>query len=81
MSKILIIAELDGHALNSSTAKCVNCASQLDADAIDVAIFSDQCDSAATTAAAISGVSRVLSVESPGNEHALAATFAPQAVA
>jgi electron transfer flavoprotein alpha subunit len=81
MSKVLIIAELAGHALNGSTAKCVNCASQLGADAIDIVIFSDQCGTAATAAAAIAGVSRVLSVESPANEHALAATLAPQAVA
>jgi len=81
MSKILVIAELDGHQLNPSTAKCVACASQLSASAIDVVIFSDQCGAAAAAAAAIQGVSRVLTVESAQNQDPLAAVLAPQAVA
>jgi len=81
MSKVLVIAELDGHKLNASTAKCIACASQLAAAAIDVIIFSDQCGAAATAAAAIAGVSRVLTVEAAHNSGALAAVLAPQAVA
>jgi electron transfer flavoprotein alpha subunit len=80
MSKVLVIAELNGTQLNPSTAKCVACASQLSADAIDVIVFSDQPAEAATAAAAIAGVSRVLTVEAPHNANALAAVLAPQAV-
>jgi hypothetical protein len=80
MSKVLVIAELDGHQLNPSTAKCIACASQLAAAAIDVIVFSDQCGDAATAAATIAGVSRVLTVESAQNKDPLAAVLAPQAV-
>ncbi len=80
MSKVLVIAELDGHQLNPSTAKCITCASQLSAAAIDVIIFSDQCGDAAAAAAAIEGVSRVLTVEADQNKDSLAAVLAPQAV-
>jgi electron transfer flavoprotein alpha subunit len=80
MSKVLVIAELDGHQLNPSTAKCIACASQLAAAAIDVIVFSDQCGDAATAAATIAGVSRVLTVESAQNKNPLAAVLAPQAV-
>ena len=39
MSKVLIVAEhLDGK-LNSSTARCVTCARDLKADAIDVLVL------------------------------------------
>jgi electron transfer flavoprotein alpha subunit len=65
MSKILVIAELDGHALNPSTAKCVACATALDATEINVLILSDQCGEAAAAAAQITGVAKVLTVEAP----------------
>ena len=39
MAKILIIAEHDGSALNTSTAKCVSCASAIDGAEIDIAVF------------------------------------------
>jgi len=81
MSKVLVIAELNGTQLNPSTAKCVACASQLSADAIDVIVFSDQTADAGAAAAAIAGVSRVLTVEAAHNANALAAVLAPQAVA
>jgi electron transfer flavoprotein alpha subunit len=78
MSKVLIIAELDGHNLNPSTAKCVACAAELGADSIDIAVFSDSCADAAAAAAGIAGVSKVLTVESEQNKHPLAAVLAPQ---
>jgi electron transfer flavoprotein alpha subunit len=81
MSKVLIIAELDGHKLNPATAKCVACASKLAASSLDVIVLSDQCSEAATAAAAISGVSRVLKLEAAHNQHALAAVLAPQIAA
>lgn len=81
MTKVLIVAELDGTQLNPSTAKCVACANELGAAAIDVAVLSDQCGAAAAAAAELSGVSRVLTVEAPHNAHPLAAVLAPQLVA
>jgi electron transfer flavoprotein alpha subunit len=79
MSKVLIIAELNGTALNPSTAKCVTCAQALSAASVDIAVFSDQCAEAATTAAGLQGVNKVLAVESGANKHPLAAVLAPQA--
>ena len=81
MSKVLVIAELDGKQLNPSTAKCVACASKLQPESIDVVIFSDQAGDAAAAAASIHGVSRVLTAEAEFNRNALAAVLAPQVVA
>ena len=81
MSKVLVIAELDGHTLNPSTAKSVACAAQLNADAVDVLVLSDQCAEAANAAAEIDGVSRVLTVEAAHNAAPLAAVLAPQIAA
>ena len=80
MSKVLIIAELTGTALNPSTAKCVTCAQALSPESVDIAVFSDQCGDAATTAAGITGVNKVLTIEAEVNGHPLAAVLAPQAV-
>jgi electron transfer flavoprotein alpha subunit len=81
MSKVLVIAELDGHSLNPSTSKCVACASQLGAADISVLVLSDQCGEAAATAAQIDGVSKVLTVEAAHNANPLAAILAPQIAA
>ncbi len=81
MSKVLVIAELDGHSLNPSTSKCVACASALDGAEIDVLILSDQCGAAAASAAEISGVGKVLTIEAPHNANPLAAALAPQIAA
>lgn len=81
MSKVLVIAELDGHALNPSTSKCVSCATALGASDIDVLILSDSCSDAASAAAQISGVSKVLTVEGNHNANPLAAVLAPQIAA
>jgi len=81
MSKILVIAELDGHALNPSTSKCVTCATALDATEINVLILSDQCGEAAAAAAQIAGVGKVLTVEAAHNAQPLAAVLAPQIAA
>jgi electron transfer flavoprotein alpha subunit len=81
MSKVLIVAEhLDGK-LNSSTARCVSCAKDLKADAIDVLVLAADATAIAADAAKIDGVSKVLSVTRAENAHALAATCAPQIVA
>jgi electron transfer flavoprotein alpha subunit len=81
MSKILVIAELVGHALNPSTAKCISCAAQLSGASIDILVLSDQCAEAAQTAAGIEGVSKVLTVEAAHNASPLAAVLAPQIAA
>ncbi len=81
MSKILIVAELDGNSLNSSTRKCVACAAATGADSIDVLILSDQCGAAAAAAAQIAGVNKVLTVEAAHNAAPLAAVLAPQIAA
>ncbi|HEU4529758.1 MAG TPA: electron transfer flavoprotein subunit alpha/FixB family protein [Steroidobacteraceae bacterium] len=78
MSKILIVAEHDGARLNPSTAKCVSCARQIQGAEIVIAVLSAGKAEIATQAAQIEGVTRVLRVDSPANEHALAATWAPQ---
>jgi electron transfer flavoprotein alpha subunit len=78
MSRILIVAEhLDGK-LNASTAKCVTCAREIGADAIDVLVLAADAGAVAAAAAAIDGVSRVLTIERAENAHALAAIDAPQ---
>ena len=81
MTKVLIVAELDGHTLNSSTRKCVACAAKLGADSIDVLVLSDNCADAANAAATIEGVSKVLTVEAAHNGAPLAAVLAPQIAA
>ena len=81
MSKILIIAEhLDGK-LNSSTARCVSCARDIKADAIDVLVLAADPAAVAAEAASIDGISKVLTVARAENAHALAALLAPQVAA
>lgn len=81
MAKILIIAEHDGSALNPAIAKCVSCAAAIDGADIEILVLAKAAADIAAQAAAIDGVSRVLTVERPENEHALAAVQAPQVVA
>ena len=81
MSKVLVIAELDGNTLNPSTAKCVACAGQLGAAAIDILILSNQCGEAAAAAASIETVTKVLTLEADHNAAPLAAVLAPQIAA
>ncbi|MBX3689452.1 FAD-binding protein [Dokdonella sp.] len=81
MSKILIVAEhLDG-TLNSSTARCVSCAKQIGAEAIDVLVLAADPAAVAAQAAQIDGVSNVLTIARSENAHALAAIYAPQIAA
>jgi electron transfer flavoprotein alpha subunit len=81
MSKILIITEhLDGK-LNASTARCVTCAKDLKAAAIDVLVLAADVSDVAAEAAKIDGVAKVLTVARAENAHALAAIYAPQVAA
>ncbi|MHB8816071.1 MAG: electron transfer flavoprotein subunit alpha/FixB family protein [Steroidobacteraceae bacterium] len=77
-SRILIVAEHDGARLNPSTAKCVTCATGVPDGEITVAVCAAEAGAVASQAAALKGVSRVLTVENPANAHLLAAVLAPQ---
>ena len=81
MTKILVIAEHNGAALNPSTAKCVACAAEISAADIDVAVLGASVADVAAQAAQINGVGRVLTAERPENDPAVAAILAPQIVA
>ena len=80
MSKVLIIAEHDGSELNISTAKCVSCAAAIGGN-IDIAVFGEGIDSVAAEAAALQGVSSVITVNAAHLAHPLAANWATEAVA
>ena len=80
MSKVLIIAEHDGSVLNISTAKCVSCAAAIGGD-IDIAVFGEGVDSVASEAAALQGVSTVITVNAAHLANPLAANWAAEAVA
>ncbi len=81
MSRILIIAEHDGVHLNPGTAKCVTCAATLSGAAITVAVLARDPGAVASQAAALAGVTQVLAVPNPANEHPMAAILAPQVAA
>ncbi|WP_420466100.1 electron transfer flavoprotein subunit alpha/FixB family protein [Panacagrimonas sp.] len=80
MSKILLIAEHANGQLNvSAVAKTVSAASAIGGD-VHIAILSPDGQAIAAQAARIAGVSKVLTVDNPANDHALAAILAPQIV-
>lgn len=81
MSNVLVIAEHDGTTLNASTAKCLACATQIPDAEIDVVVFADGGADVANAAAQLESVARVLLVDNPANQHALAAVIAPQLAA
>lgn len=79
MSKVLVIAEhLDGALNASATAKTVAAAQALSPESIDVAVFAADPAGAATEAATIAGVSKVLAVANAANAQALAQVLGPQ---
>src|SRR6202035_1669215 len=80
-AKVLIVAEHDGTKLNPSRARWVTCARGIQGAEIIVAVFAAKPDAVAAQAAQLTGVTRVLTVENPANEHALGAVLAPQVVA
>jgi electron transfer flavoprotein alpha subunit len=81
MSKILIIADHDGTALNAATAKAIACATSIEGAQIDVAVFSNSVAGLAAEAAALDSVTRVITVENEANKNLIAAVLAPQVVA
>ncbi len=81
MSRILIVAEHDGVHLNAGTAKCVTCAAMLAGASITVAVLARDPAAVAAQAAALQGVSQVLTLANPANEHPMAVVLAPQIAA
>jgi electron transfer flavoprotein alpha subunit len=81
MSKVLIIVEHDGSAINQSTAKCISCARELPDAKIHVAVFAKDGTDLAAQAAQFTAVDKVLQIDHPANEHPLAAVIAPQVAA
>jgi electron transfer flavoprotein alpha subunit len=81
MNRVLIIAEHDGARLNPSTAKCVSCALGIPEAEITIVVCALDATAVAAQAAALQGVGRVVKLENPANEHALAAILAPQLAA
>ncbi len=81
MTKILIVAEHDGSALNPSTAKCVSCAAAIDGAEIDIVVLAADTAGIAAQAAEIDSVSRVLTIERAENEKPITAVLAPQIAA
>jgi electron transfer flavoprotein alpha subunit len=80
MSRILVIAEHDGQHLQQSTARCLNCARQIDAAGADVVVFAAGDSTVPAEAAKFDGVKRVLLVAQTSSG-SLAAVLAPQIVA
>ena len=79
MSKILIIGQQADGKLSSSIAKVVTAAKLVGGD-IEVAVFAKDGSSAAAEAAKLDGVTKVLQIDRPENDHGLAAVLAPQVV-
>ena len=81
MSKILVVAEHNGSALNPSVAKAVACAASIDSAEIDVVVLASNVAAVAQEASQLEHVSRVLTIERPENDYAISAILAPQIVA
>ena len=81
MSKILIIAEHNGVGLNISTARCVACAKQIGAEIIDIAVFAENGDVVASSAAKLEAVNKVLVINNAANQHLIASSLEPQIAA
>jgi len=81
MAKILIVAEHLNGQLNAATAKCVSAAQALSPEAIDIVVLAADPAAVAAQAAQIAGVTRVLTVANPANEHAIAQVLGPQIAA
>ena len=79
MSKILIIGQQADGKLSSSIAKVVAAAKLVGGD-IEIAIFAKDGSGAAAEAAKLDGVTKVLQIDRPENDHGLAAIVAPQVV-
>lgn len=77
MSKILVVAEHLNGQLNAAVAKAVTAAAAIGGE-IDILVLAADPAGVAAQAAQIAGVSRVLTIANPANEHAIAQLLAPQ---
>ena len=77
MSKVLVIAEHLHGQLNAAVAKTVTAAVAVGGQ-VDVLVLAADPAGVAAQAAQIAGVSRVLTIANPVNEHAIAQQLAPQ---
>jgi electron transfer flavoprotein alpha subunit len=80
MSRILIIGEHDGQALNLATAKSVRCAQAIGGE-IDVVVLGNGIDGVAAEAASLDSVSKAIAVNAEHLANPLAANWAPEVVA
>ncbi len=78
MSKVLVIVEHDGSKLSPATARAVRCATTIPEAEVVCAVFAKDPGPVAAQAAALEGVSRVLTIGGAAHEHPLAALIAPQ---
>jgi len=78
MSKILVIAEHDNNEINSSTNKCISCATQIQGSEIDLVVFTDENNDVAEQAAKIDSVRSVIAIKAQYNANQTAAMLAPQ---
>lgn len=78
MANVLVVAEHLGGELNASTAKCVSAAKAMNPSSIDVVVLGADPAGVAAEAARIDGVSKVLVVANPANEHAMGQVLAAQ---
>ncbi len=78
MTRVLVVAEHDGRALSSATARTLRCAADIPGAEIAVAVFAAKGAAIASEAAVLAGVRRVLLVEDATHAHPLAASIAPQ---
>ena len=77
---IIVVAEHDNKALKTATLNTVTAALQLGGE-VSLLVAGRNSNAAATAAANIAGVARVLHADAPHYEHALAEELAPLAVA
>jgi electron transfer flavoprotein alpha subunit len=81
MANILIVAEHAAGKLNPATAKCVSAAAGIPGAAVTIAVFAVNGAAVAAQAATLTGVTKVLVLDNPANEPAVAAVIAPQVAA
>ena len=80
MTKILLIAEHDGSAINPSTARCVTCAAEIADAEIHVAVFADDGANLANEVASLVSVDKVIQVDHTANAYPVAAVLARESI-
>lgn len=78
MSKILILAQHDGKAINQGTSKAITAAKHIDAATIDLVVFSDDVNTIAAEAAKLEGINTVHAVTTSNENWKLATGIAPK---